>query len=320
MKRFLCALFVSLAMVNAGVLAVELQETMALEVSGPYALAFSPEGSLLALAAGSGIQLLSTADYTLVETLVGHTATVTAVSFRPDGRRLASSSFDGSVRLWDVEEGEELRSIEGHNSWVRAVSFSPDGRLVGSGSLQEQVRWGLVLVSDAETGRPVLTKIAHEASVRAVAFSPDGSLLASGSDDRTVKVWDVRAGRELVSLPRQLGSINALAFSADGGRLFTAAWGEVSVWESESWDRVGRLQDHSGRVWALSLSPQAALLASGDDNGTVRIWNAESLELVGSVAAHDGCVRSLSFHPQGDLLASCGEDGVVKVWKMAPLQ
>ncbi len=292
------------------------RESVALQLVGHCVLSFSPDGKLLAVGGAMDIHLYETGHWDLVGTLHGHTGPVTGVAFSYDGARLASSSWDETVRIWDVHERGLLRTIGGYQAWVRAVDFSPDGKLVASGSLEHRLRWGVVLLSDSVTGRAAMTKLAHEGYVRAVAFSPDGSLLASGSDDRTVKIWEVRSGTEVSTLPRQHGSINAVAFSPTGTVLFTAAWGAVGVWSTETWHKVGALAGHSRGVRSLAVGPDGEFIATGDDEGVVRIWEAGSLQLVWTVPAHEAAVRSLAFHPQRALLASGCEKGLVKVWEL----
>ena len=117
-------------------------------------------------------------------TLEGHGSAVYSVRFSPDGKRLASGSWDMTVRLWDAETGACVRTLEGHRHTVRSVCFSPDGRQVASGNSDNTVRlWNV------ETGECVRTLEGHGATVRSVCFSPDGRMVASGSDDNTVRLW-----------------------------------------------------------------------------------------------------------------------------------
>ena len=107
------------------------------------------------------------------------------MAFSPDGQRLASASFDQTVKVWDARTGQESLTLKGHTSLVRSVAFSPDGQRLASASWDQTVK-----VWDARTGQESHTLKGHTGQVLSVAFSPDGQRLASASEDQTVKVWD----------------------------------------------------------------------------------------------------------------------------------
>ena len=123
-----------------------------------------------------------------IATLKGHSVDygVKAVSFSPDGTRLASWSGDVTVRLWDGASGEPIATLEGHTGSVTSVSFSPDGTQLVSGSED-----GTVRLWDGVSGEPIATLEGHTSYVMSVSFSSDGTRLASGSYDGTILLWDM---------------------------------------------------------------------------------------------------------------------------------
>ena len=168
----------------------------------------------------------------LIQTLAGHSDSVSAVTFSSDGRRIASGSKDKTIKVWDVTTGHVEKTLTDHSGWVNFVAFSPDGRRIASGSNDRTIK-----IWDVTTGQVEKTLTTHSGWVNAVAFSPDGRRIASGSGDKTIMVWDVE--RSLNSskwlgstLNRHLkyrtcqeiqtsGYVSKLHFSADGIYLMT---------------------------------------------------------------------------------------------------
>ena len=131
---------------------------------------------------------------------------------RSDGRRIATASFDKTVRTWSVENGKPLgEPVSGHTFNVNCVAFSPDGRRLATGGYDNTVRlW------DADSGQPLAALAGHTDQVSDLVFSPDGNRLASVGD-QTVRLWDVAPGQTLGDvLVGHTFTVNGLAFSPDG--------------------------------------------------------------------------------------------------------
>jgi hypothetical protein len=203
-------------------------------------------------------------------TLTGHTAAVYDVAFSPKGRWLASASYDGTVKVWDMTTGKLLRDLSDHTGAVYGVAFSPDGTRIASAGQDQTVK-----IWDSTRDRKPLTLTGHAAAVYDVAFSPKGRWLASASYDGTVKVWDMISGQEAGILKGHAAWVYSLAFSPDGTRIATASMDQtVKVWDTATCHDLLTLRGHNNLVWDVAFSPDGTRIASAGRDGTVKLWDA----------------------------------------------
>ncbi|RYN87201.1 Vegetative incompatibility protein [Alternaria tenuissima] len=165
-----------------------------------------------------------------LHTLEGHSNAVSSVVFSHDSTRLASASYDRTVKMWDASTGACLHTLEGHSSTVSSVVFSHDSTRLASASYDKTVKmW------DASPGACLQTLEGHSDYVTSVAFSHDSTRLASASDDRTVKMWDVSTGACLHTLEGHSDYVTSVAFSHDSTRLASASYDRtVKMWDAST--------------------------------------------------------------------------------------
>ena len=177
-------------------------------------------------------------------TLKGGSNGVSRVTYSPDGKRLATASRDGMVRLWDAMTGQETLTLKGHTNGVFGLAFSPDGKRLASASADPDPRngnkWGHVKIWDASNGKEELPLKGLTGGYYRVAFNPDGTRLATASYDRTAGVWDAITGQELLIFKGHTDPLYWAAFSPDGKSLASAGgYGnadprprELKVWDA----------------------------------------------------------------------------------------
>lgn len=156
--------------------------------------------------------------------------------------------------------------------------------------------------------------------VNALATSPDGRWLAVGRHGQ-VEILAGWGQKPLTTLSGPTGHINDLAFSPDGKRLMAAAgepglFGEVTIWETETWKRERQFRGHSDHLYALTLSPDGKLLATGSYDQSIRLWDLQTGKTLKELTGHNGPVFDLAFHPKGTMLASASGDRTVKLWSV----
>ena len=209
-------------------------------------LAFSPDGTKLAVASADGsVDMMAMGDDgfgTMPRyTLTGHSGPVLGVAFSPKGTMLVTASADRSLRVWNPENGEPLRSFSHHTALIHCVAFRP---------------------------QPV---VADEAKL---------PTCASGSDDKSVRVWQPGIGRMVRIVRSHEGAILALAYSRDGSRIFSAgSEGIIRMIDSESDSILRQWKAHEDWIYALAISPDGQTLATGDWAGTAKLWDLRGDEI-----------------------------------------
>ena len=238
--------------------------------------------------------------------LEGHTSTVGAVAFSPDGRTIASGSWDETIRLWDARTGQPLATLTEHDGMVNAVAFSPDGKTLASGSMDDTIRlWD---VETLET-RAILDE--HTNSVTSVTFSPDGKRLASGAWDGTIRLWDADDLQSMKVLNGHEGYVEAVVFSPDGKTLASAARDDtIRLWDADTGEFRAELLGHSDDIFALTFSPDGGRLASKSKDGTIRLWDVQNGQLQNTLSGHTSPESSIAFSPDGQTLASASYEAI----------
>jgi WD40 repeat protein/tetratricopeptide (TPR) repeat protein len=242
--------------------------------------------------------------------LSNHKSTVNAVSWSPDARQLASAGYaDGTVRVWDVEAGQEMAVLRTGAPLVLTVSWSPAGRRVAYGDDR-----GKVVIWDPATGREVPTRKRHEGAVFAVAWNPEGRRLASAGQDRTVRIWDAETGAESLVLQGHTDKVLALSWNGAGDRLASAGADKtVRLWKADTGATLGALQGHTGEVCAVSWG-NGEHLASGSDDQRILLWDTSNGMPRGSLQGHSQRITSLCWSRTGTELASASTDQEARLW------
>jgi WD40 repeat protein len=244
--------------------------------------------------------------------LTGHSEGVLSVAWSPNGKQLATGSWDKTARVWDSIARKQA-VILGHGGPVLSVAFSPDGKLLATGSGDDAAR-----VWDLATGREQ-RKFDLGSPVYSVAFTSDGKRLAAGTDKGTVKIWDSASGQELVQLGVN-GVVWSVAFSPDGRLLATGAEKSAQIWAVATGRKRWTL-GHDDTVLSVAWHPDGKSLATGAKDGFARVWEPTwGREEDGTVRwklRHEGWVKAVAFSPDGKYLASGSVDTTARVWDTA---
>jgi len=189
-----------------------------------YAASLSADGRTLAVGGyGAGgksglghIYLITWQSGEIQRVLKGHANGVNSLAFSPDGRHLASGSYDRTARLWNVSTAECEQVFRGHSKAIYGVALSPDGQRLATASFDHTARiWS---VAD---GQISATLEGHTAEVRSIAWSPDGRTIATGGDDQSVRLWNAD-GTFRNSFANLGNFVDSVTFTSDSsGLLYT---------------------------------------------------------------------------------------------------
>lgn len=237
------------------------------------AVAFLKDGRMVTAGADARIAVWTAGQQQPDNILEGHSGPVVALAVSPDGSKLASASWDHSVRLWSLADGA-TRVFEGHAQNVNGVAFAPDGMSLVSVGYDLALRiWRL------PDGQPEVVTL--PAPLNAVAVAPDGEIVAGGADGKLrMLTTDGRLSGEVAAGSRP---IVALALSDDGALIAAAdIGGTVTIVERKSRSALRTLVVPGFPVWSVTFLHDAATLVTGGADGKIRRWNAQSGEPVGS--------------------------------------
>ncbi len=258
------------------------------------AVVWSADGTMLFAASGEQaiegeVRQWNVSEAKLARIFTGHRDMIFAVALSPDGKTLATGSYDQKIKLWNVAEGTERKTLGGHNGAVFGLAFRPDGKLLASASADRTVKlWD---VASGER-RDTLSQPTKEQF--AVAWSADGKRLAAVGADNRIRVWQVSADAKETTNPLVVARfaheqpILRLVWSADGATMLSSAQdGTVRVWDAAEVKERMLLEKQPD--WPTALAFSGDTVVTGRADGTVAFYDAKTGKVI--VAPKSGAVE-----------------------------
>lgn len=244
-----------------------------------------------------------------VNTLYGHSHYVFSIAVNPNGKTFASGSADKTIKIWDIQTGENTNTLTGHSNFVSSVAFSHDGNIIASGSYDKTFKlW---------YGSKSKTFIEHSGCVTAIAFNDNGELFATSSMDKTIKMWDLKEEKLVYTITDHKNYINYIAFTKNGDRLISCDGDKtIKLWNVKNGAEIFSISEHSDVINAIAISPDDQTFATGSHDNTIKLWYIPTGELVHTFAGHTDAVTTIAFSPDGKTLASGSADNTIKLWHL----
>lgn len=282
---------------------------------------FSPDGKFLATGSGlpdNEIRLwgIGPGNPPPAQVIGKHGYEVDSISFSPDGKVILSSSWDNTIRLWDIASSSEIARLSDYGRNIGGVAFSPDGRHFASGTGNRNVKLWEWNVHEA-TASVVSDLKGYAGWVLSVAFSPDGKYLAGGSADGGIRLWDAQSGgliRILRKDGEEPGDVNSAIFSPDSNQLAAGFEnGTLVLWDMDSY-KVTELPGPRETIWSVAYSMDGKTLAAGSSDGKIWVWDIRSRRQTRILKGHRCAVKTVAFSPDGKLLATGSDDSQIIIW------
>ena len=246
-----------------------------LEVTGAVCSDYSPNTNIYVTASlDNKIRVWDAKTHELKNTLTGHTDRIYFVTVSPDGKTIASSSKDKTIRIWNISSGKNI-TLEGHSAKVNSVLFSKDGMKIVSASDDKTIR-----IWNPYTGKCLTALKGHSNYVTYAAFSYDGRQIVSSSWDKTIRIWNAYSGDNLSILKGHTEAVEFVTYSLDGKKILSTSDDKtIRIWNvgREIKDSQMTLKGHSQfRVYSTKYSPDGKYIVSASDDKTIRLWDSET--------------------------------------------
>jgi WD40 repeat protein len=233
---------------------------------------------------------------------------ISALSYSPDGTKIAVVGAGRDITLWDAQSGKEIHQFPNKGNQPISLAFSPDGKILATTGRPCQL-W------DIATGKELRQLPGHQNAVRSIAFSPDGKRVATASADATIRLWSSASGKEERRI-ETAGEVCRLAYSPDGKSIASTSMdGVIHFWSPETGKEERQISGHKKAVWGIVFSPDGKRLATSSQDGTLRLWDmATRRQLCILIEDLEQDTTPIAFSPDGKALASGHVDGTIRLW------
>lgn len=281
----------------------------------PEHIKFSQDGSILAMRFGNtSVQLLDTSTWkeiAVIRSMAAPFTFVSGVAFGDQGKTLAVSAADKTIRVWSAKGGQGLRTIERDSSTTPSIAISEDGNMIATAESWSGSGYGARVVRRVD-GKEV-AKLKDLSSYPAgIAFSLDGKTVLVALSYELIE-WNLATGATIRKLPRVYASGYRFAFAPDRKAIFYDGTPRgAELWNVMTEKKLFDMQGHSGEIKAVAYSPRGDMVASGATDKTVRLWSTKDGELIHTFERMGGTIGAMCFTPDGATLVVAADDDSIR--------
>ncbi|SNX87501.1 related to PRP4 - U4/U6 small nuclear ribonucleoprotein [Melanopsichium pennsylvanicum] len=288
-------------------------------------------------------------NFTNLGSQIGDDRPVSMTRFAPNSQLLATGSWSGSIKLWQIPSATHQTTLRGHTDKVGGLAWHPKATLTqdsGAVNLVSGAGDANVCLWSLQSDRPLATLQGHEARVARTVFHPTGDYVASASFDGTWRLWDVASTECLTIQEGHSKEVYSVEFQDDGALLASGGLDAIGrVWDMRTGRTAMVLDGHAKEILSIDFAPNGYQLATASGDDTVRIWDMRALKSIYTMPAHKSSVSDLRFFrslshrkapfqvespeqeprsesesdtpmisSNGLYLATSGYDGMVRIW------
>jgi hypothetical protein len=244
---------------------------------GMWSMALSPNGKIVASRGGgtsNSVTLWDVETRKVIAKWIGHTNVVCALCWSADGGRLASGSWEGTAKVWDVQRGKRILTIKTGHDWVHAVMYSPDSSKFATGGDKDKA----VKIWDAKMGKRLKT-LKHDRTVYSLAWTSDGEKLISGSSLGLIRIFDTATWQQIAVLEGHTQFVAAISLSSNNRLLASASWDKTArLWNLDTNLQVGPPLHHDQSLDSdAALSPDGKVLVTACENDNAYAWDVHAI-------------------------------------------
>lgn len=240
--------------------------------------------------------------------LRGHLNDVYDLDWSPDGSKLVTACWDGTVKLWDSKNGNLITTFLGHSGRVYFAQFSPDGKKIASSSSDRTV-----VIWDVESAQLEKIFYGHTGLVWCSQWSSDGKKILSTSQSGECIIWDVLAGSIIHKLTQHTGSVHRANWSPDNTKIVSGSSdGTIKIWDVMTGSSLMTLNNFAGLI-NVTWSPDGTKIATSGNFGSAKVWDALTGNLLNEFFGHNGDVYDIQWNKVGNKLLSTAQDGRARI-------